>query len=600
MKQMDNQNVDQSADIFRAHIDTVFLTKGDALFADLVDGQLSYAACKADMTMLAAIFDQVHLQQGDRALILSGNDRATIALVLALLRAGITPVIGDRSATYTESLEMGTLADVNAVFCDADHPLIVTIGNPPLRIPLIRLNSCDGNVSVDIETAKLQQQVKRNSAEIALMVLTSGTTSAPKVVALTHANLLAQFDIFRQVYGFDAQMRLLNTLPLHHVDGLIRGPLAALWVGGSVHRAIPFAVNTIPRILASVSALAITHFITVPAMLRIIDRVGRDQPDALRTPWLRFVISSADWLDPTLWKRFEEAFGVRIVNAYGLSEVVCDALFTGLNDNVKRIGTLGRAVGCSARVVDERGAEVLNGEIGELVLSGPTVMQGYFAAPEANAATLKYGDFHTGDFVRVDADGIFEFVGRKKTAIVSAGSTIHPEAATQVLSGMPFVLEAVAFGVPDAAMGERLVAAIVPLPGHEITPAQASSFCRLYLSPERSPREFRIVPVLPRGASGKVILSELITLGLERIAQPANKDVISIAAQCFNLPLEKLSLSSTPFNTDGWDSLAHMALIEALEDAFSIQFSAMQIAQIMSLEDAQKFVVEAGAMIDSD
>jgi acyl carrier protein len=157
---------------------------------------------------------------------------------------------------------------------------------------------------------------------------------------------------------------------------------------------------------------------------------------------------------------------------------------------------------------------------------------------------------------------------------------------------MPGIMEAIAFGVPDPGMGQKLVAAIVLAPGVELTPSDAAAHCRNLLAPERTPREFRILPALPRGASGKVKIDAVISMAAPS-AEPVKPDVLAVAARCFNVPADALSLDSTPFDTEGWDSLAHMALIEALEDAFGILFSPMQIAQIMSLADASVFIEEA-------
>ena len=588
-------------DGFVAHIEGMFAAQGRRLFAELASGPLSYADCWDEMNGFARLFAQLGLSHGHRALVVSGNDRSVIALFLALLRAGVIPIIADPTATLPESLELVELCKADVVFSDADHPLAGAASNIPVIALAANGKSAGAKIVGQGASAKglghslLRSVAAGTSQDTAVLVLTSGTTSTPKAVALSHSALLAQLEIFRQVYGFDAETRLLNVLPLHHVDGLIRGPLTALWFGGSLHRGKPFSVQSTPEMLAAVADLAITHLITVPAMLRIIERVGRDTPQIFNTPAFRFVICSADLLEPALWRRVEATFGVVVVNAYGLSEVVCDALFAGPQDRPRRIGTLGRPVGCTARALDGNGKDVPIGEIGELVLSGATVMSGYFGAPEATALVLKDGAFFTGDFVRVDADGIYEFVGRKKTAIVSAGFTIHPETASQVLSAMPGVHEAVAFGVPDPAMGERLVAAIVLAPGAAISVAELADYCRSHLSRERSPREFRIVPLLPRGASGKVLLSELAQLMQDKSGPAPAADVLTVAAKCFNVAVENLSSASTPFNTEGWDSLAHMALIDALEAAFSMQFSAMQIAQIISLGDAERFIGETVA-----
>ncbi len=552
------------------------LAEGAGVFLRLPTGEVSWAEAREAILRRAGGLAALGLRPGDRVLLRGREDRAVILTFLACLRAGITPVLADAEATDAECAEIAGLCDVAAVI--ADRPV------PGARRQVTPEALPEGAPVLPPPEAL---------PEVALMVLTSGTTSTPKAVELTHANLLAQMDSFAAVYGFGPAMRLMNLLPLHHVDGLLRGPFAALWFGASVDRALRFSVQAVPAILQAIAPAGITHFVTVPAMLRILERVGQDQPRAFRHAGFAFVLCSADLLDAALWRRFEATFGVPVVNAYGLSEVVCDALFAGPDPATRRIGSLGRPEGVRVAVLGPDGAPLPAGETGELALSGPTVMRGYFAAPQATAAVLRDGWFHTGDLVRQAPDGLYDFVGRQKTAIVSAGMTIHPETATQALAAMPGMREAVAFGLPDPALGEKLVAVLVPEPGAAITPATAAAHLRGLISAERAPRDYRLLDALPRNAAGKVVLARLQELWSETRAALSDPDQVrEVAARCFNLDPDQVDFDSTPFNTDNWDSLAHMGLIDALEEAYGIRFSALQIALIASLGDARDFVAE--------
>ena len=588
-------------DHFCAHLDRMLEANTSKEFAELANGAVSYETLTRDMRRLGAAFAEVGLGTGDRVLVASKDEGATVKLFLALLRAGMTPVIGDAEVTGPELGELIDVCDPAALYADEAMLATASLGSKLPQSRIIPISDIHDVLSNGRDPGGWPAIEAR--PDVALLVLTSGTTSTPKAVELTHENLIAQLAIFEDIYGFDSATRLLNLLPLHHVDGLIRGPLVALWFGGHLYRQTPFSVQNVPAILKEFGEKNITHFITVPAMLRIVARIGSDARETFIRPDFRFILCSADLLDAALWSHVEETFNVPVVNAYGLSEVVCDALFAGPDNASRRIGSLGRPHGCTAAILDDDFRPVPEGEAGELVLSGPTVMRGYFNAPELTATVIRNGSFHTGDYARVGPDGLYDFVGRKKTAIVSAGATIHPESVTIVLTTMPGVAEAVAFGVPDAARGEKLVAAIAPQPGHEITAADAFAFCRKHLSAERTPAEFRIMASLPRGASGKVLMAEL-TAGTA--AAPAGlaeeqasfteesgsleEKVCAVAAKCFNVDAAGLSAESTPFNTDGWDSLAHMTLIEELELTFDMQFSAAEIASIAALGDAIEFI----------
>lgn len=568
---------------FCARIDSRLSAAPDAPFAVLSDGILTAADVNRGAADMAQTFASHGLVSGDRIAIFVRDDRRFLAALIASLRLGMTPILGDPAASPAEILALidnGAPAGVLA-----DDAAVDRVALPPDIADVRRAG--DGTV-----------RRTPSSPDVALMINTSGTTSKPKIVELTYDNLIAQLDIFSDVYGFDRETVLLNVLPLHHVDGLIRGPLSAIWFGATVCRPVEFSAQNVPALLASIATHRITHLISVPAMLRVIERSGSDLTDAFSTDAFRFVLSSADHLDAALWTRFEAAFRVPVVNAYGLSEVVCDALFAGPDAASRKIGTIGRPVGITAEVVDKAGHPVAAGQVGELALSGPTVMRGYFGAPDQTAEVLRNGAFHTGDLVRETAEGLFEFVGRKKTEIVAAGVTIHPESITATVLTMPGIAEAHAFGVPDAHRNERLVAAVVPAPGSNVEDADVWTFLRSSLAPERVPADIMLLDTLPRGPSGKIIVPELVARAAAStpVAAPtADCTVYSVAADCFNLPVEALSAGSTPFNTSGWDSLAHLTLIDELEAVFDITFSPSEIAEIACLGDAEEFVSAAQA-----
>lgn len=642
-------------DRLRGQIEDHLSALGGKPLAILQDGPLTYDEARGGSARLMARLRAEGIVPGDRVALFCTDERRQILLVVAALRAGIAFVVGDRQTSRVEAESLLAVCRPAAVLTDAEA--IVGMGldqtQPGLRV--LRVDGWDGEEGgaanggaaegatmeggtangrtterATPEGGKAQDRAlesntlesrapESNTAnspaaddatmkrgvpppggshpETSMLIFTSGTTSSAKAVELTYDNLLAQLDIFADAYGFDADTRLLNLLPLHHTDGLTRGPISALWFGATLVRPFPFSVQAVPPMLDCVAADGVTHLIAVPTILRIIERVGRARQDALRTPDFRFVLCSADYLDAGLWTRFEDSFGVPVVNAYGLSEVVCDALFAGPEDATRIPGTIGRPVGVTAQVVAEDGTTpVPEGETGELVLIGPTVMRGYFGAPDLTAEVLKDGAFRTGDLVRVTESGVYDFVGRRKTVIVSGGATIHPEGVTAILSTMPGLAEAYAFGRPDPERGERLVAAVAPVPGTSLSVEQVWAFCRANLSPERVPVEIHVLGRLPRTASGKVIRSELMnTAAPEAAAEAAGSpaSVYAVAARALRLNPDALNRDSSPFNTPGWDSLAHVKLITEIESAFGLTFSAGDVMDFVNLGDAEDIVSRA-------
>ena len=355
---------------------------------------------------------------------------------------------------------------------------------------------------------------------LAYILFTSGTTSRPKGVEISHQNLFAQERTFVRHYGLDARTQLLNVLPMFHTDGLTHGPVLALFAGGTLHRPISqFRVDLLPHLIRSIYTLQVTHFITVPAVLSLLHNLAEDFSEVFTNPDFRFIISTAAYLDPKLWRNIESRFGVRTVNVYGLTETVCEALYCGPDDETRKIGTVGKPVDCAARIVDDASKDVAQGQVGELILKGDNVMRGYFRQPKETAEVPSNGWFHTGDLAKIDDEGFYSIVGRKKDVIITAGINVYPEDVTAVIRSMPDVVDAVTFGLNDDVWGERVVSC-VQASDENVTIEAVAAHCGANLSREKLPNKIFIFPDFPRGPAGKVITSEIKELVYSEINNP--------------------------------------------------------------------------------
>lgn len=583
---------------------------------------LTYGTLFDQVARSATLFGKLGLAPGDRAIIASDDDLATITLFLALVRTGVTAVILNPEATASELRALIDAADAKVLFMDpeiarraglvdrAGRGATVIEIDPAAAKPKSILGRLSGGTDAEgapsfpalleaLDPAPALPDALPDSTA-AYILFTSGTTSRPKGVEISHRNLFAQMATFRRQYGYDAGARLLNILPLHHTDGLTQGPVVAFTCGATVHRPLRFRVDLLPDLLDCIYAERITHFITVPAVLTLMETLAGDHQDCFETEDFRFVISTAAYLDARLWADFETRFRVMVVNVYGLTETVCEALYCGPDEATRKVGTVGKPVDGAARIVGEDGAEAAPGATGELLLKGDHVMAGYFRMPEETAAVLKDGWFHTGDLAQVDAEGFYSIVGRKKDVIVSAGINIHPEDVTNVLRGLPGVLDAATLGVADDTWGERVVACVVPVPDRDLSVEALTAQFLEQASREKLPKEIHIVSDLPRGPAGKVIASELRELVLRQGEQAAadadagdlEQRLFQRAAETFQTPRDGLSLGSTPENTKGWSSLAHVELLLAIEKEFDIRMTPQEIMGIKSIRDAVQ-VVEA-------
>jgi len=587
---------------------------------------ITYGQLYERIHKLARLFREAGLVAGERVVLGVSSDAHASVLYLSLLRLGLTAVVIDPRSPAAEVRALFEAADARGLILDASlleaigageslpgAPWTLAVG-ASAAAPGGALRRLLGRKKAQASPAAAQSYPELLDAlepmqelpELAdddgdaLLLFTSGTTSRPKGVCISRRALAAQIETFLGHYGYDADTRILNHLPFHHTDGLCQGPTVTLAAGASLFRPGPFRVQTLPELLDSIHRDRITHLITVPTVLALILRMDGEQDDTFQAPDFRFIRSSAGALDAGLWRDFEERFGTRVVNAYGLTECVCESLYAGPGDDTWRRGSLGKPVGCQARVVDEEGRDVAQGESGELWLAGEQVMAGYFRDPEASAEVLHEGWLKTGDLVRVDADGFYHFTGRKKTLIVTGGANVHPEQVTEVALACAGVLDAVTFGEPDPIWGERVVTCYVCEAGSQLEPEELGEHCREHLSPEKIPAEVLRLPDFPRGPAGKVLLGEVRELARQLREAPAaagvegdvTERVLALAAGCFHLPVEQLSPRSRPDDTRGWDSLAHMQLVTQLEKAFEVRFEARDILSIQSLGDVERILAE--------
>jgi long-chain acyl-CoA synthetase len=226
------------------------------------------------------------------------------------------------------------------------------------------------------------------------------------------------------------------------------------------------------------------------------------------TSSLRVCVSGGAAMPVEIMRGFGQAFGCVILEGYGLSETSPVASFNH-PDKVRKPGSVGMPIaGVQMRVVDVGGAELPAGEVGEVVIAGPNIMKGYWGKPEATAAAITNGWFRTGDLGRVDEDGYFYIVGRKKDVIIRGGVNVHPREVEEVLYQHPAVAEVAVIGIPHAQLGE-VGAAVKLKPGATARPAELRAFARERMAAYKYPRYVWLVPGLPKGPTGEILRREV-------------------------------------------------------------------------------------------
>ena len=581
---------------------------------------LSYGELFERIDRLSTLFREHGLRVGDRVVVATRNDREVAVLYLAMLYAGLATVVIDPASAPGEARALISAADPAAIFIDvglADQ--IAETETWPVSIKTFKLRDNGRGKSVfgrlrrpksaepaaSADYPAVLDQLAPSTAPLGpipqstagLILFTSGTTSRPKGVELTHRNLYAQFETFVAQYRFTDMSRILNHLPLHHTEGLNQGPAIALFAQATMYRPAAFSVQTLPELLHGIYRERVTHMITVPTALALILRIGEDMDDCFQTDDFAFVGSTAGTLDENLWRAFEERFDVMVVNSYGLTETVSEAIYCGPTPETRRIGTIGKPVDCRARLLDADGNQVAQGEVGELALKGDNVMAGYFRNPEATAEVMRDGWLLTGDLATVDADGFYRIVGRSKNVVIRGGINVYPEDVSRTILAIPGVLDAVTFGMEDAILGERVVSCLTLDGSVELSAEQVIARCRERMSPEKVPSDVHILDQLPRGPGGNVVIGEVKSIVAERYGRNLDRggltteaQVLATAAATFKVPVDCLAPESTHQTTRAWTSLAHVEFILALEETFSVSLTAKDVMSIATLGDAIRIV----------
>lgn len=341
--------------------------------------------------------------------------------------------------------------------------------------------------------------------DTAWIFYTSGTTGRPKGAMLSHAVLnFCTISWLADLTPLDEHDVTLHAAPLSHGAGF--HALAA--TARAAHQVIPDAVSFDPAgILELIRARGVTNTWLVPTQIVMLT----DAADHLPVPTLQHVVYGGAPMTPAAMTRALERFGPVFVQLYGQGETPMTATFLRRQDHLPELlGSAGRPrPGIEIRIVDDAGQSLPPGEVGELVVRGPSVMSGYWNRPEATAETVVDGWLHTGDLGRMTADGIVFLLDRSKDMIISGGSNVYAVEVEQVLSQHPAVGEVAVVGVPDDLWGELVVAVVVPAPGEPVDTEALGRFCREHLAGYKLPRRFVVQDALPRNAYGKVLKREL-------------------------------------------------------------------------------------------
>jgi len=350
--------------------------------------------------------------------------------------------------------------------------------------------------------------VTTEAGALALLIYTSGTTGKPKGVMLDHANLSAMVGMIMTELGLTRSDRCLLILPLFHVNGILVSVLSPLAAGASTTITGRFSASTFFDI---VEAVRPTYFSAVPAIYAMLSAIPEDiTPD---TSIVRFAVCGAAPMPAELITRFEDRFGIPIIEGYGLSEGCCASTINPIT-GPRKPGTVGRPlVGQEVKLLAEDRTVTTDGR-GEVIVRGPNVMRGYLNQPDETARAFVGEWLRTGDVGYFDTDGYLVLVDRVKDMIIRGGENIYPKEIESVLYGHPAVLEAAVVGKTHEVLGEEPVAFVALRSPGAASVDELRALCSSSLARYKVPRDVIILDTLPKNPVGKIakpVLRERLT-----------------------------------------------------------------------------------------
>ncbi|MFF3464621.1 long-chain-fatty-acid--CoA ligase [Streptomyces sp. NPDC001984] len=487
-----------------SHVVDSALTHPDRAALRLEDVVVSYRSLDQGSARMAGLLNDRGVKPGDRVAIMLPNVPEFALAYFGVLRVGgivvpMNPLLKSREVAYY-------LGDSGARLLFAWHAFADEARAGAQQTKAESVVVGPGSFDELLTPAPpVEDLADRHEDDTAVILYTSGTTGQPKGAELTHANLTRNCDIVAtDLLQLTADDVIFGGLPLFHAFGQTCTLNAAVASGA--------CLTLLPRFDAA-KALGILgeHGVTVFAGVPTVFSRLVQKPDRAAYPVsrLRMSLTGGAAMPVQVLDDFQAAFDCVVLEGYGLSETSPVASFNTLQAG-PRPGSVGTPIrDVEMRVVDD-GTEVPHGETGEIAIRGHNVMKRYWQHPEETAAAIRDGWLYTGDLGRVDEDGYFWIVGRKKDVIIRGGYNVYPREVEDVLYEHPAVADAAVIGLPDSDLGEEVGAAVVLKPGARTTAEELREYVKHQVAAYKYPRKVWIVDALPKGPTGKILKRAIV------------------------------------------------------------------------------------------
>lgn len=476
--------------------------------------RMSYKQLNIMIDKLAGGLCQTGILPGDRVLLVMENCPEFIISYYAIIkmRGIVVPV----NPHYTPNEYSLIMLDARPAAVITNGQLVPVFKKLSAEIPVRRGIIATGYNNGEKEVFNFEKVLNsgpdafnpdRNAGrhDVVELLYTSGTSGTPKGAMLTHHNLYRNAITFAQCCGIQSSERSLLIAPAHHAAAQTCVMNTTLLVGATL--VVHDGWKGPKPLLESIQNEKITFYFGPPTMYALLVKYPEIERYNLKS-W-RLAFTGAAATPPDLFKNFEEKFGFKLIEGYGLTETSPVVTVMPIEGPYKT-GSIGMPIpGVEVKTVDYEDLEVPVNQIGEIVVRGHNVMMGYYNRPEETNWIMRNGWFHTGDLGYKDSDGYFYIVDRKKDLIIRGGLNIHPREIEEILYTHPMIFDAAVMGVPDPIMGEEVMAFVLLREGSQITPEEIQEFCSDKLARYKIPKYIRFVENLPKTTSGKLMRGEL-------------------------------------------------------------------------------------------
>jgi fatty-acyl-CoA synthase len=494
-----------------------WLTKRELLSPDkeaIVDGRrrLTYFQLNRRVNRLSNALSSLGLKRGDRVSILSHNCIEFVEVIMAAAKLGLLLVPLNWRLTPVELAYNINDSGSESLFFDPHLGELAqgVLDKAPFRRQIVfGSEETIGSRAYEplLAEASDEEPFLQESPDLDtphIIMYTAGTTGRPKGAVLTQGASFWNAANLTLAGDFTSHDRDLAVLPMFHIGGIGLFTLPMLYVGGTVIIQRAFDPLETINLLKNEK---ITLFFGVPAVFLFL--IQQDDFDAKAFDRVRLIMSGGAPLPLSLIRQYHEA-GVVLQQGFGMSEAAPSIATLSKELAIKKAGSIGQPVfHLDARIVDDDMQDISVNEVGELVIRGPNVMQGYWKKPEATEEAFRGGWFHTGDLARMDKDGALYIVDRKKDMFISGGENVYPAEVENAIFELPQVAEAAVIGIKDEKWGEVGRAVLVLKPDAQLSREEVLDFLGKRLAKFKVPKQLVFAEKLPRNAAGKVLKNQL-------------------------------------------------------------------------------------------